>query len=457
MRNDDRRESFDEKYRRRTHALDEHDTVQFEKIDDDDLKDVDSHEHVEKKEEKLPHDDVNEANEVPKEDTPKPRAKREKSSFLPGLLAGIIGAILVVSLYHFLSNDSNNTNDVVNNTKDTAEVRQEIESKHEDKLITDTIVAVEKAKPAVVSVINLQSQTNLFGNESSLAEAGTGSGVIYKTDDKYAYVITNNHVIDKATEVQVNTSEGDSVEAEILGTDIWTDLAVLRMPKGNITDVIEFGDSDKLLVGEEAIAIGSPLGDMFSGSVSRGIVSALDRRVPVDIDGNGTDDWEAAVLQTDAAINPGNSGGALVNSKGELIGINSMKIGLENVEGIGFAIPSNDVKAIVSELETGGEVDRPFIGVGLLDLYLISTSDQRNYLKLPSNVKQGVVLSSIEPGSPAEYAGLEELAVVTKLDDTEVNNAMEFRQYLYGNKKAGDTITVTYYLDGRQYETDVQL
>ncbi|OFS62720.1 S1C family serine protease [Nosocomiicoccus sp. HMSC09A07] len=457
MRNDDRRESFDEKYRRRTHALDEHDTVQFEKIDDDDLKDVDSHEHVEKKEEKLPHDDVNEANEVPKEDTPKPRAKREKSSFLPGLLAGIIGAILVVSLYHFLSNDSNNTNDVVNNTKDTAEVRQEIESKHEDKVITDTIVAVEKAKPAVVSVINLQSQTNLFGNESSLAEAGTGSGVIYKTDDEYAYVITNNHVIDKATEVQVNTSEGDSVEAEILGTDIWTDLAVLRMPKGNITDVIEFGDSDKLLVGEEAIAIGSPLGDMFSGSVSRGIVSALDRRVPVDIDGNGTDDWEAAVLQTDAAINPGNSGGALVNSKGELIGINSMKIGLENVEGIGFAIPSNDVKAIVSELETGGEVDRPFIGVGLLDLYLISTSDQRNYLKLPSNVKQGVVLSSIEPGSPAEYAGLEELAVVTKLDDTEVNNAMEFRQYLYGNKKSGDTITVTYYLDGRQYETDVQL
>lgn len=134
-----------------------------------------------------------------------------------------------------------------------------------------------------------------------------------------------------------------------------------------------------------------------------------------------------------------------------------MKIGLENVEGIGFAIPSNDVKAIVSELETGGEVDRPFIGVGLLDLYLISTSDQRNYLKLPSDVKNGVVLSSIEPGSPAEYAGLEELAVVTKLDDTEVNNAMEFRQYLYGNKKSGDTITVTYYLDGRQYETDVQL
>ncbi len=457
MRNDDdRRESFDEKYRRRTHALDEHDTVQFEKIDDDDLKDDVKDEHVDEREAPS-HDDFREEHEVQKEDAPKPRTKREKSSFLPGLLAGIIGAILVVSLYHFLSNDSNNADEVVNDTKDTAEVRKDIESKHEDKLITDTIVAVEKAKPAVVSVINLQSQTNLFGNESSLAEAGTGSGVIYKTDDKYAYVITNNHVIDKATEVQVNTSEGDSVEAEILGTDIWTDLAVLRMPKGNITDVIEFGDSDKLLVGEEAIAIGSPLGDMFSGSVSRGIVSALDRRVPVDIDGNGTDDWEAAVLQTDAAINPGNSGGALVNSKGELIGINSMKIGLENVEGIGFAIPSNDVKAIVSELETGGEVDRPFIGVGLLDLYLISTSDQRNYLKLPSDVKNGVVLSSIEPGSPAEYAGLEELAVVTKLDDTEVNNAMEFRQYLYGNKKSGDTITVTYYLDGRQYETDVQL
>ncbi len=450
---DDKRETFDEKYRRRAHELDEHDTVQFERIEDEDTEDSNE---VPKEEFTRQNREETETNDT--SNNFKPR-KSGISPALAGLLAGILGALLILGAYHFFFS-GNNTDDVVEKqSKNTEEVRKEIEQSNGDKVVTDTIVAVEKARPAVVSVLNLQQQTSFFGTEMSdeLLEAGTGSGVIYKLDGDYAYIVTNHHVIDGASGIQINTADGESIEAELLGSDVWTDLAVLRVPKGNIEDVIEFGNSDELLVGEDAIAIGSPLGDMFSGSVSRGIVSALDRAVPVDIDGDGTIDWEATVLQTDAAINPGNSGGALVNSDGQLIGINSMKIGLDNVEGIGFAIPSNDVKSIIEELENGGEVDRPFIGVSLVDLFLVNDSDKVRYLKLPEDVTDGVVISEVQSGSPADRAGIEEFSVITQLDDTEVNSAMEFRQYLYGNKKPGDTITVTYYYDGQKETTDVQL
>src|SRR5699024_6395793 len=352
---DDKRETFDEKYRRRAHELDEHDTVQIERIEDEDTEDSNeapkeefTRQNREETKEEFTSQNREETETNDTSNNFKPR-KSGLSPALAGLLAGILGALLILGAYHFFFNGNNTDDGVEKQSKNTEEVRKEIEQSNGDKVVTDTIVAVEKARPAVVSVLNLQQQTSFFGTEMSdeLLEAGTGSGVIYKLDGDYAYIVTNHHVIDGASGIQINTADGESIEAELLGSDVWTDLAVLRVPKGNIEDVIEFGNRDELLVGEDAIAIGSPLGDMFSGSVSRGIVSALDRAVPVDIDGDGTIDWEATVLQTDAAINPGNSGGALVNSDGQLIGINSMKIGLDNVEGIGFAIPSNDVKSII--------------------------------------------------------------------------------------------------------------
>mgnify|MGYP001431416035 CR=1 FL=1 len=289
------------------------------------------------------------------------------------------------------------------------------------------------------------------GPESEPEEAGTGSGVIYKLTDEHAYIVTNNHVVEGATELQVNLENGDQLSGEIIGTDLWTDLAVVRVERGNIDDAIDFGNSDQLLVGETAIAIGSPLGQAFSGSVSRGIISGLDRSVP------GNYDWEANVLQTDAAINPGNSGGALVDQNGDLIGINSMKISMPTVEGIGFAIPVNEVEQIVTQLEENGEVQRPYLGVLLQDLYTVPAEVLVNEMNLPDDVNSGVIISNVEEGTPADAAGLEALDVVVSLDGNEVENMMELRKYLYYEKEQGEEMQIEYYRDGQLQQTTATL
>ena len=193
----------------------------------------------------------------------------------------------------------------VDSNQDVSVIKGQLEEDNEGKTITDTTAAVQKAKPAVVSVINMQRMESLIpgmSTESDEAEeAGSGSGVIYKVEGDRAYVVTNHHVVDGAEELKINLESGDSVDAELVGSDIWTDLAVLSIPADVVETTIEFGDSNDLLVGEPAIAIGSPLGEIFSGSVSQGIISGLDRSVPVDLDGDGSNDWEATVLQTDAA------------------------------------------------------------------------------------------------------------------------------------------------------------
>src|SRR5690606_14804009 len=177
--------------------------------------------------------------------------------------------------------------------------------------------------------------------------------------------------------------------------DIWTDLAVLEMDGANVPDVAEFGDSDVLKQGETVIAIGNPLGLDFSGSVTTGVVSGTDRAVPVDLDGDGQEDWQAEVLQTDAAINPGNSGGAPVNLAGQLIGINSMKIATSSVEGIGFAIPINSAMPVIESLEANGEMVRPAMGVTLLDLAQVPQTYRAETLNLPEDVTKGVVVNSV--------------------------------------------------------------
>src|SRR5690606_38956611 len=186
----------------------------------------------------------------------------------------------------------------------------------------------------------------------------TGSGVIYKSEGDTAYVVTNHHVVDGASGIEVTLADGTKVEAQVVGSDIWTDLAVLEMSNNKVQDVVELGDSDALKRGEAVIAIGNPLGLEFSGSVTSGVVSGTDRAVPVDLDGDGQEDWQAEVLQTDAAINPGNSGGALVNLAGQLIGINSMKIATSAVEGIGFSIPINSAMPVINSIEENGEMIR---------------------------------------------------------------------------------------------------
>ena len=382
-------------------------------------------------------------------------------SFLLPLLAGIIGALLVLGAYLLFTGTDDEesaeqqtdeeTASEVDSNQDLSEVKQQLEEENADKLITDTTAAVQKAKPAVVSVINMQRIQSIIPGINTTSdeaeEAGSGSGVIYKTEGDIAYVVTNQHVVDGAEEIKINLESGDSVDAELVGSDIWTDLAVLSIPSDVVETTIEFGDSSNLLVGEPAIAIGSPLGEIFSGSVSQGIISGLDRSVPVDLDGDGSIDWEASVLQTDAAINPGNSGGALIDANGRLIGINSMKVGIASVEGIGFAIPVDEVKEVTSQLEENGEVTRPFLGITLQD-------DQ---LQLPQEVKGGVIISGVQENSPAAQAGLQELDVITHLDGEPISNMVELRQHLYYAKSAGEEMTIDFYRNGEQQSATVVL
>lgn len=399
--------------------------------------------------------------------------------FLLPFIAGLLGALAMLLLFNFLNDDGSGGNGTEDgaDTEEAADrsVSEENEQEMEDikgqlkeesgnseKVVSDTTAAIQKAKQSVVSIINLQRMGEVVPGlqetpESEPEEAGTGSGVIYKLTDDHAYIVTNNHVVEGATELQVNLENGDQLSGEIVGTDLWTDLAVVRVERGNIDDAIDFGNSDQLLVGETAIAIGSPLGQAFSGSVSRGIISGLDRSVPVDIDTDGNYDWEANVLQTDAAINPGNSGGALVDQNGDLIGINSMKISMPTVEGIGFAIPVNEVEQIVTQLEENGEVQRPYLGVLLQDLYTVPAEVLVSEMNLPDDVNSGVIISHVEEGTPADAAGLEALDVVVSLDGNEVENMMELRKYLYYEKEQGEEMQIEYYRDGQLQQTTATL
>lgn len=345
------------------------------------------------------------------------------------------------------------------NETETSEVRVEVTS--------DITEAVEKVEGAVVSVINMQQQNTegfngLFGTTEAIQEddqlqtAGEGSGVIYKTDGDSSYVVTNNHVIEGSDAIEVLMKDGTKVEAELVGADSWTDLAVLKISSENVTTVAEFGDSDLLNVGEPAIAIGSPLGTNYASSVTSGIISAKNRSVPTDIDGDGAADWEMTAIQTDAAINPGNSGGALVNIAGQVIGINSMKISSDTVEGMGFAIPSNEVVKIIAELEANGEVVRPVLGVSLLDLSQISEQQQSAVLKLPNDVNSGVVVAQVEAGSAAEKGGLEQYDVIVGFNGEEITNTIELRQAIYSTE-VGEEVEIEVYRGGELMTVNVTM
>ncbi|MFX3623282.1 MAG: S1C family serine protease [Ectobacillus sp.] len=312
--------------------------------------------------------------------------------------------------------------------------------------------AVDKASEAVVGVINIQHDS--FSEED--AEAGTGSGVIYKKENGKAYIVTNHHVIEGANRVEVSLSDGKKVPAQILGGDVVTDLAVLQMDEKFAKKVIEIGDSNRVRRGEPAIAIGNPLGLEFSGTVTQGIISANERIVPVDLDRDGHYDWQVEVLQTDAAINPGNSGGALVNVDGQLIGINSMKISSKEVEGIGLAIPITRALPVINELEKNGKVRRPYLGVELRSLNEIPNYYWEKSLQLPQNVTEGVCILDVRNPSPAAQAGMREYDVIVEVDGKPVRDIIDFRTFLY-KKKINDKIKIGFYRGMKKQTVTVTL
>lgn len=386
---------------------------------------------------------------------------RQKPSRLGAFAAGIAGvaagALLVWLLFYTMPGLIPGTGSQTQIVQQDAQGRAESVSVD---ITTDVTKAVEIAADAVVGVSNLQSAGD-FWSQSPQAGAeqsvGMGSGVIYKNENGTAHVVTNHHVIDGATGIEVTLSDGSKVEATVVGSDIWTDLAVLEMDGAGVQAIAQFGDSDALKQGETVIAIGNPLGLDFSGSVTTGVVSGTDRAVPVDLDGDGQEDWQAEVLQTDAAINPGNSGGALVNLAGQLIGINSMKIATSAVEGIGFSIPINSAMPIINSLEENGEMVRPAMGITLMDLMQVPQLHRQDTLNLPEDVTRGVVVDSVIEGSAAAKAGMEQFDVIVEMDGVAIEDIIELRQHLYNEKKIGDTMNVSAYRDGELMEFELEL
>ncbi|MDO6656562.1 S1C family serine protease [Anaerobacillus sp. 1_MG-2023] len=386
------------------------------------------------------------------------QTKRGISWFLPSTFGAIVGASVMLVAAPLVSNvEQSSTNQAAVTTTASGDVET---SNVAYNVSSDITTAVQKAQDAVVSITSYQNQGSGFSLEDPSGQSGqaaaSGSGVIYKNEGGKAYVVTNNHVVEGASSVDVTLSNEKKAEAKVLGTDALMDLAVLEIDAKNVEAVAELGSSSSLQTGEPAIAVGNPLG-FLQGSVTQGIISNPSRTIPVDLDQNGQPDYEADVIQTDASINPGNSGGALINIKGQLIGINSSKIAEETVEGIGFAIPIDDAQPIIEQLEMTGEVKRPVMGVTPASLAEVPTQYWTGTLNLPEGVESGVVLMGIAPNSPASDAGLQERDVVVKLDDTEVKDSAALRKYLYSNKKVGDKMDVTFYRDGKQQTVTMTL
>ena len=367
--------------------------------------------------------------------------------FVVGFLGGILGTFLTLQTSH--SSTSNTESKQVHSTT----------VKTAYKNTTSTSEAVDKVKNAVVSVITYSDSSNqgVFEKEENPDSqiSSEGSGVIYKKEGKYAYLVTNTHVINGAKKVDILLADGNKVPGEVVGSDVYSDIAVVRISADKAKAVAEFGDSNQLTVGETAIAIGSPLGTDYANSVTQGIISSQGRNVNLKAD-NGQN-ISTRALQTDAAINPGNSGGPLINIQGQVIGITSSKIsnnGQTSVEGMGFAIPANDVVNIIKQLEEKGKVVRPALGIQMMDLSNLSTSDL-SQLKLPEKISGGVLVRSTLENMPASDK-LQRYDVITKIDDTDIESTADLQSALYSHQ-INDTIKVTFYRDGKQQTTSIKL
>ncbi|WP_303856615.1 S1C family serine protease [Allisonella histaminiformans] len=291
---------------------------------------------------------------------------------------------------------------------------------------TAVVKTAKRVGPAVVGITSEVYDRDIFNRNVEVGK-NVGSGVIF---DKKGYIVTNNHVVGNNRQVNVALSDGQVVTGKVIGTDSVTDLAVVKIPGSDKLPVAEFGNSDSLQPGETAVAIGNPLGLEFRGTVTVGVISALNRTL---------DDVEQQIklIQTDAAINPGNSGGALCTADGKVIGINSAKIAKAGVEGMGFAIPINQVKAIVSQLISNGHVTRPYLGLYGIDKTLAA----RNGISWDHN--GGIYVYKIADGSPLDGSDIVRGDYIMQINGKATNSLSELRNVMM-NYKPGDKVTITY-------------
>ncbi len=284
----------------------------------------------------------------------------------------------------------------------------------------------DQVGPSVVGIISQTTYADWFTGRQRTQESG-GSGVVFKQANGYTYIGTNQHVTQASSKLYVVLPDGQRHDAELVGEDWWTDLAVIRV-KGLNLPVASFGDSEQLVPGELVVAIGNPVDMEFQRSVTAGVISGLNRKVSY------SDEREFRLIQTDAAINPGNSGGPLVNMSGQVIGIDNMKIAAENVESMGFAIPSNLAQRVFNDLVIYGRVIRPYLGVNIA-----SAADARQYYGL--NIDKGIYVTKVLTGSPAAKAGVKQSDVIVKVGGQATDTLGDLRRVL-DLHKPGDEVSV---------------
>lgn len=326
------------------------------------------------------------------------------------------------------------------NTNEKSIVKTSAEAastKTTDARNTPAVRVAKTVGPAVVGITNKAVARDFFNR--TVETEGVGSGVIFRKD---GYIVTNNHVIAGAKELIVSLADGNTVNGELVGTDEVTDIAVVKVDSKDLPTA-KFGNSDDVMVGEPAIAIGNPMGLEFAGSVTVGVISALNRTLEIN-------DRRVKLLQTDAAISPGNSGGALCNADGEIIGINSAKLATNGVEGMGFAIPINTVQTIIDELMNKGYVARPYLGVTIFDK---ATAARYGYTL---SIDKGVYVFQVAIGSPADKAGLQRGDIILSIDNKETNTVTDIRNDVAA-RKIGDKVKIRFDRDGRESEVDITL
>lgn len=306
----------------------------------------------------------------------------------------------------------------------------------------------DKLKSAINDVYDSVLYIESYKNDTLVS---SGSGFIYKISDK-AYIITNNHVIEEADEIKIVNSDNKEISAEIIGSDIYSDIAILSIDKKYAKKSVKLGNTDKVELGDQVFTVGTPVDKKYLNTITTGIVSGLNRKVKVTLS-NGN--YLINAIQTDASINPGNSGGPLVNLDGEVIGINSMKSEESDVEGISFTIPINDVKDIINKLEKGNEIERPTIGLELINI----TNKEKlieNYISIDKSITYGVVITDVYKDYPAYNAGLKIGDIIININDDKIEDMSYFKYYLFKHNP-GDKIKITYIRANEKQVVDLKL
>lgn len=319
----------------------------------------------------------------------------------------------------------------------------------------NTSVTLTESDSISESILKVYDSVVVVEGFSKNEIVSTGTGFVYKQDSNIAYIMTNHHVVSGCDSVKLILSDSSEVDANVMGSEAYSDIAVLTVDASKILAVATLGDSSNLEVGDTLFTVGSPEGADYAGTVTKGILSGKDRLVAVALSNSNTSDYFMKVLQTDAAINPGNSGGPICNINGEVIGITNMKLVDDSVEGMGFAIPIEDALYYAAILEKGENVVRPYFGISMLDIadsyYL-----WQNGIDIPDNVDNGVVILEVSNNSPASRSGLKKGDIIITLGDADISSLAEFRYELYKHK-VGEVVEVKYIRDGKESKTKLTL